>query len=122
MKVHRYANSVLVLGGGIIVNVLFGNILPRASTDENSHPCVVSLRKTISIRSEVLFKWLINRSRRSDKKGYGFIIPDEGGKDIFVHCAEIKVDSRVSINEGQKVEYEIIEGEKGPVATNVIPS
>ncbi len=58
----------------------------------------------------------------SDKKGYGFIVPDEGGKDIFVHHSEVKVAGRASLREGQKVEYDIREGEKGPVATNVIPS
>lgn len=61
-------------------------------------------------------KWFI------DKKGYGFIAPDEGGKDVFVHYSKIKVEGRASLNEGQKVEYEIREGEKGPVATNVILS
>lgn len=61
-------------------------------------------------------KWFNN------KKGYGFIAPDEGGQDIFVHFTEIKVDGRVSLQEGQKVEYDIGEGEKGPIATNVIPS
>jgi CspA family cold shock protein len=61
-------------------------------------------------------KWFNN------KKGYGFIAPDEGGQDIFVHFTEIKVDGRASLQEGQKVEYDIGEGEKGPIATNVIPS
>lgn len=55
----------------------------------------------------------------SDKKGYGFIVPDEGGKDVFVHHSEIKLEGRATLNEGQKVEYDIREGEKGPVATNV---
>ena len=61
-------------------------------------------------------KWFNN------KKGYGFIAPDEGGQDIFVHFTEIKVDGRVSLKEGQKVEYDIGEGEKGPIATNVVLS
>jgi CspA family cold shock protein len=58
----------------------------------------------------------------SDRRGYGFIVPDEGGEDIFVHYTEIKVEGRASLNEGQKVEYEIGEGQKGPCATNVIPA
>lgn len=56
------------------------------------------------------------------KKGYGFIVPDEGDEDIFVHHTEIKVEGRVLLKEGQKVEYDIREGEQGPIATNVIPS
>jgi CspA family cold shock protein len=58
----------------------------------------------------------------SNKKGYGFIVPDEGDKDIFVHHSEIKTEGYSSLEEGQKVEYDVKEGEKGPVAINVIPS
>ena len=58
----------------------------------------------------------------SKKNRYGFIIPDEGGEDIFVHRSEINVKGGASLNEGQKVEYDIREGEKGPIATNVIPA
>ena len=57
----------------------------------------------------------------NEKKGYGFVVPDEGGEDIFVHYSEIKVAGRALLNKGQKVEYDIREGEKGPIATNVIP-
>ena len=57
-----------------------------------------------------------------ERKGYGFIVPDEYGKEIFVHHTDIKVEGRASLKEGQTVEYEIGEGEKGPRATNVIPS
>ncbi len=59
----------------------------------------------------------------SPRKGYGFIIPDDGGEDLFVHRSEIKMDGYVTIlEEGHRVEFEIGEGEKGPCATNVIPS
>ena len=57
-----------------------------------------------------------------EKKGFGFIVPDDSGDDLFVHHSDIKMDGYTSLNEGQKVEYEIGEGEKGPRATNVIPS
>jgi CspA family cold shock protein len=57
------------------------------------------------------------------KKGYGFIAPDEGGEDLFVHHSGIQLEGRASLREGQKIEYEIGEGEKDrPCATNVIPS
>jgi CspA family cold shock protein len=56
------------------------------------------------------------------RKGYGFILPDDGGDDLFVHHSEIQSEGDVSLREGQKVEYEIGKGEKGrPCATNVRP-
>ncbi|HUT52479.1 MAG TPA: cold-shock protein [bacterium] len=54
----------------------------------------------------------------SDQKGFGFIVPDEGGKDIFVHRSNIESVGQ-SLREGQKVEFEVGEGRKGPEATNV---
>ena len=54
-------------------------------------------------------------------KGFGFITPDEGDKDLFVHHSEIKVSGYATLDEGQKVEYEVGEGQKGPCAKNVIP-
>ncbi len=58
----------------------------------------------------------------NSSKGYGFIVPEDGSKDLFVHHSEIKMDGYATLDEGQKVEYEIGEGQKGPCATNVIPA
>ena len=54
-------------------------------------------------------------------KGYGFIAPDDGGDDLFVHHSEIKTDGYASLDEGQSVQYEVGQGKKGPCATNVVP-
>ncbi len=54
-------------------------------------------------------------------KGYGFITPDDGGNDLFVHHSEIRVQGYATLDEGQKVEYSIGEGKKGPCANNVTP-
>jgi CspA family cold shock protein len=57
----------------------------------------------------------------NEKKGYGFILPDDDDGDLFVHHSEIQSEGRAALNEGQKVEYEIGEGEKGPHAIKVSP-
>ena len=55
------------------------------------------------------------------QKGFGFILQDDGGKDLFVHASEIKGGGDTTLAEGQKVEYDIGQGKKGPCATNVVP-
>ena len=57
----------------------------------------------------------------NEKKGFGFITPDGAGDDLFVHHSEIKMSGYTSLAEGQKVQFEIGQGKKGPCATNVIP-
>ena len=57
----------------------------------------------------------------NDKKGFGFITPDEGGDDLFIHHSEIKTEGFASLREGQKVEFDVGEGKKGPCAVNVTP-
>ena len=56
----------------------------------------------------------------NDSKGYGFITPDGETKDVFVHHSQIAGEGYKSLNEGQKVEFEVREGAKGPEATNVV--
>jgi CspA family cold shock protein len=55
----------------------------------------------------------------SDDKGFGFITPDDGGRDLFVHFSGIAGDGYRSLAEGAKVSYEAEEGPKGPKAINV---
>jgi CspA family cold shock protein len=57
----------------------------------------------------------------SDDKGFGFITPDEAGKDLFVHHSGIAGDGYRSLAEGAKVSYEAEAGDKGPKAVNVSP-
>ena len=55
----------------------------------------------------------------SDQKGYGFITPDDGGKDMFVHQSAITGNGFRSLAEGAKVSYDVEQGLKGPSAANV---
>ena len=55
----------------------------------------------------------------NDAKGFGFITPENGTKDCFVHHTAIKADGFRSLAEGDKVEFDIVQGQKGPAAENV---
>ena len=57
----------------------------------------------------------------NDAKGYGFITPDEGSKDLFVHHSSIAGDGFKSLAEGAKVSFDAEAGDKGPKAVNVQP-
>lgn len=53
------------------------------------------------------------------EKGYGFITPEDGGKDVFVHFSGIVGNGFRSLDEGQDVSFEVVQGDKGPQAANV---
>ena len=55
------------------------------------------------------------------KKGFGFIEPDDGSEDVFVHYTAVATGGYRSLDENQKVEFELIHGPKGPQAENVRP-
>lgn len=55
----------------------------------------------------------------NDDKGFGFITPTEGDKDVFVHFSNVAGDGYRSLTEGQQVEFDIADGRKGPEAQNV---
>ena len=58
-------------------------------------------------------------SKFIDEKGFGFITPDDGGKDVFVHHTDIKMDGFKSLKPGERVKYDLAHEAKGPKASNV---
>ena len=68
----------------------------------------------MSERTTGVVKWF------NASKGYGFISKDSGGGDVFVHYSSITTDGYRSLQEGEKVEFTIMEGEKGPQAHDVV--
>ena len=55
-------------------------------------------------------------------KGFGFITPEDGSADLFVHHSEIKTEGYATLDENQKVTYDVGQGKKGPCANNVVPA
>ncbi|HIF56806.1 MAG: cold-shock protein [bacterium] len=66
------------------------------------------------IRMKGTVKWF------NDQKGFGFITPEDGSKDCFVHHSAIQSDGFRTLAEGSTVEFEMVEGDKGPAAENVV--
>ena len=61
-------------------------------------------------------------SKFIDEKGFGFITPEDGGKDVFVHHSDIEMDGFKSLSPGQRVTYDLAQEAKGPKASNVRPA
>ncbi len=66
------------------------------------------------MRTTGIVKWF------NDSKGFGFITPEDGSKDCFVHHTAIQGSGFKSLSEGEQVEFDVVEGQKGPAAENVV--
>jgi len=78
--------------------------------------CAAHHLKGIDMATETgTVKWF------NEGKGFGFIAPDSGGKDLFAHFSEIKGSGFKTLSESQRVEFEVTQGQKGPQASNIRP-
>ena len=93
----------------------------RLETADNSFRlCLLSEQDQKRVTKEVAMatgtvKWF------NAEKGFGFIAPDDGSADVFAHFSAISGNGYRSLEEGQKVEFEVTQGQKGPQAENVRP-
>ncbi len=76
-------------------------------------PDIITHRE-YGMRTTGIVKWF------NDSKGYGFITPDDGAKDCFVHHTAIQMQGFKTLAEGERVEFDVVEGQKGPAAENVV--
>ncbi len=78
-------------------------------------PTILRSERNTALRTSGTVNWF------NDEKGFGFLTRDDGEKDVFCHFSAIQGEGFKSLAEGQKVEFDVVQGQKGPAAENVVP-
>jgi len=81
---------------------------------EGKSPSRREAREVVAVSTTGTVKWF------NDSKGYGFIALEDGSKDVFVHHSAIQGEGFKTLNEGDRVQFDVVQGEKGPAAENVV--
>jgi CspA family cold shock protein len=81
---------------------------------EGKAPSWREAREVVAVSVTGTVKWF------NDSKGYGFIALEDGSKDVFVHHSAIQGEGFKTLNEGDRVQFDVVQGEKGPAAENVV--
>jgi CspA family cold shock protein len=89
---------------------------PRKQQSVSARHRVSDLQQpgSATMRAKGTVKWF------NDQKGFGFITPEDGSKDLFVHHSGIKAEGFKTLAEGASVEFDVVQGTKGPAAENVV--
>jgi len=97
----------------------------KKALDKTAHNCCTDTRHSIcvvfNVKVILMSKIKGNVKWFNESKGFGFITPEDGSKDVFVHFSAIQSNGFKTLAEGQRVEFEITNGAKGPSAANVMP-
>ena len=93
--------------------ISFGTFIPAVTPYKLKVCSAILLKGGFIIMEQGTVKWFDNT------KGYGFVTPENGGKDVFVHHSAIEGTGYKSLDEGQRVQFEITQGQKGDQAVNV---
>ena len=107
-RVIFHDSIVVVPSAEDVPRVLCGQAVRIIRTPDNGH------QRSWKMRTRGTVKWF------NDQKGFGFITPEDNSKDCFVHHSAIQAEGFKTLNEGDAVEFDIVEGQKGPAAENVV--